>query len=104
MDINKLMKQMGRMQADMKTTQDALAAMPVQASAGGGKVVVTGTAAGDITGIKIDPAVVDPTDVEILEDLILTGVRQMLTEGRKAQEKEMKKVTGGMGLPPGMGF
>ena len=104
MDLNKLMKQMTRMQADMKSTQDALAASPVQGSAGGGKVVVSGTAAGDITSIKIDPSVVDPTDVEILEDLIVTGVRQMLAEGRKTQEREMKKVTGGMGLPPGLGF
>ncbi len=104
MDLSKLMSQATRMQAEMKKTQDALAQAEVTASVGGGKVTVTGTAAGDITSVKIDPSVVDPADVEILEDLILTGVRQMILEGRKLQEKEMKKVTGGMGLPPGFGF
>ena len=99
-----MMKQAQKMQKDMATTQAALASRTVDATAGGGKVTVTATAGGDITGIRIDPSVVDATDVEMLEDLILTGVRAALTEGRKVAESEMKKVTAGMGLPPGMGF
>jgi DNA-binding YbaB/EbfC family protein len=104
MDLSRMMKQAQKMQKDMASTQAALAERTVEATAGGGKVKVTATAAGDITSIHIDPSVVDPADVEILEDLILTGVRQALTEGRRVSEAEMKKITAGMGLPPGMGF
>jgi DNA-binding YbaB/EbfC family protein len=104
MDMTRMMKQAQKMQKDMASAQAALAERTVEATAGGGKVTVTATAAGDITAIRIDPSVVDPTDVEILEDLILTGVRQALAEGRRVSETEMKKITAGMGLPPGMGF
>jgi DNA-binding YbaB/EbfC family protein len=104
MDISKMMKQAQKMQKDLATAQAALAERPVEATAGGGKVTVTGTASGDITGIRIDPSVVDPTDVEMLEDLIITGIRAALAEGRRVSETEMKKLTAGMGLPPGMGF
>ena len=99
-----MLKQAQKMQKDMAVTQAALAGRTVEATAGGGKVTVTATAGGDITGIRIDPSVVDPADVEMLEDLILTGIRGALAEGRKVAESEMKKVTAGMALPPGMGF
>lgn len=104
MDLSRMMKQAQKMQKDMASVQAALAERTVEATAGGGKVKVTATAAGEVTSIRIDPSVVDPGDVEILEDLILTGVRQALAEGRKVSEAEMKKITAGMGLPPGMGF
>ncbi len=104
MDLSRMMKQAQKMQKDVASAQAALAERTVEATAGGGKVTVTATATGDVTSIRIDPSVVDPADVEILEDLILTGVRQALAEGRKVSETEMKKVTAGMGLPPGMGF
>lgn len=104
MDFSRMMKQAQKMQKDMASAQAALADRTVEATAGGGKVKVTATAAGDVTAIHIDPSVVDPSDVEMLEDLILTGVRQALTEGRRVAETEMKKITAGMGLPPGMGF
>ncbi|HEX2746805.1 MAG TPA: YbaB/EbfC family nucleoid-associated protein [Verrucomicrobiales bacterium] len=104
MDLSRMMKQAQKMQKDVASAQAALAERTVEATAGGGKVTVTATAAGDVTSIRIDPSVVDPADVEILEDLILTGVRQALAEGRKVSETEMKKITAGMGLPPGMGF
>ena len=99
-----MLKQAQKMQKDMAVTQASLAGRTVEATAGGGKVTVTATAGGDITGIRIDPSVVDPADVEMLEDLILTGIRGALAEGRKVAEAEMKKVTAGMALPPGMGF
>lgn len=104
MDLSRMMKQAQKMQKDMASAQAALAERKVEATAGGGKVTVTATAAGDITGIRIDPSVVDPADVEMLEDLVLTGVRQALAEGRRVSETEMKKITAGMGLPPGIGF
>ena len=104
MDLSRMMKQAQKMQKDLASAQATLAERPVEATAGGGKITVKATAAGDITGITIDPSVVDPTDVEMLEDLILTGVRAALAEGRRVSETEMKKLTAGMGLPPGMGF
>lgn len=104
MDLSRMMKQAQKMQKDLASAQASLAGRPVEATAGGGKVTVSATAAGDITGIRIDPSVVDPADVEMLEDLILTGVRAALAEGRRVSETEMKKLTAGMGLPPGMGF
>jgi len=104
MDLSRMMKQAQKMQKDMASAQAALAERKVEATAGGGKVTVTATAGGDVTGIRIDPSVVDPADVEMLEDLVLTGVRQALAEGRRVAEAEMKKITAGMGLPPGLGF
>lgn len=104
MNIQKMMKQAQQMQEKMQRAQEELGQKIVEVTAGGGKVTVTANGAGDVLSIKISKDVVDPNDVEMLEDLILTGVRAALTEGRKVAEAEMKKVTAGMGLPPGMGF
>ncbi len=102
MNINKMMKQMQKMQKDMQKTQEELAEKEVQASVGGGKVTVTANGSGDVIAIKIDPAVVDPEDVEILEDLILSGVKQAIDQGKEMAAAEMGKLTGG--LPPGLGL
>jgi len=104
MNIMKMMQQAQEMQQKMQTAQESLAKQEVEASVGGGKVTVKGTAAGEITSIKIDPSVIDPDDVEMLEDLVLSGVKQAIEEGRKVMADEMSKVTGGMNLPPGMGL
>lgn len=104
MNIAKMLKQAQQMQGKMQATQEELTQRPVEASAGGGKVKVTGTAAGDITSIRIDPAVIAAGDVEMVEDLMLTGVRSCLDEGRRVMAEEMKKITGGLGMPLGMGF
>ncbi|MBP7949380.1 MAG: YbaB/EbfC family nucleoid-associated protein [Verrucomicrobiales bacterium] len=104
MNIAKLMKQAQQMQAKVQAAQEELSQKTVESSVGGGKVTVVATAAGDVLSIKIDPAVVDPGDVELLQDLVLSGVRQAIEEGRQLAAAEMGKVTGGMGLPPGMGF
>jgi nucleoid-associated protein EbfC len=103
-NLNKMMKQAQAAQSKMADVQASLAQHEVEASVGGGKVVVKATAAGDITGLKIDAAVIDPSDPEFLADLILTAIRQALEEGRKIGAAEMQKVTAGLGLPPGMGF
>jgi nucleoid-associated protein EbfC len=103
-NLNKMMKQAQAAQGKMQEVQAALATREVSATVGGGKVVVKGTASGDITALTIDPAVIDPSDPEFLADLILTGIQQTLEEGRKVMATEMKAVTSGLGLPPGMGF
>jgi DNA-binding YbaB/EbfC family protein len=104
MNIQKMMKQAQKMQSQMQEAQAALAEKSVEATVGGGKVTVTATGAGEITGIKIDPIVVDPEDVEMLEDLVLSGIHQACEKAKELASDEMGKVTGGMGLPPGMGF
>ena len=106
MNFNKMLKQAQKMQADAAKMQADLAQKTVTASVGGGKVSVTATGAGDVVSIKIAREVVDPDDVEMLEDLVLSGVKQAIDEGKKMAETEMGKLTaglGGMGLP-GMGF
>ena len=99
MDIQKLMKQAQEMQAGMQQTQEELASKTVEASVGGGKVTVVATGAGDIKSISIDPSVVDPDDVEFLEQLVLSGVQEAASKGKEMASKEMSKLTGGMGLP-----
>lgn len=99
MNINKLMKQMQDMQSGMAKTQEELANQTVTASVGGDKVKVTATGTGDITAIEIDPAVIDPEDAEFLQDLILSGVQQALSEGKDLAAKKMGKLTGGMNIP-----
>ena len=88
----------------MGKMQEELAAKEIDISVGGGKVNVKGNGAGEILAISIDPAVVDPEDVEILEDLVLSGVKQAIEQGKEMSQKEMGKLTQGLGLPPGMGL
>jgi len=87
------------MQERMAEAQSALAERTLEASSGGGKVKVTATGAGDIVSIKIDPQVVDPQDVEFLEDLVLTAVKQALNDAKDLAGSEMGKLTGGLKIP-----
>ncbi len=98
MNLNKLMKQAQKMQEQMAQTQAELEQKTVEVSAGGGKVKVIANGAGDVLSIKIDKTVVDPDDVEILEDMILSGVQQAISEGKELAGSEMSKITGGLGL------
>ncbi len=104
MNIAKMMKQAQQMQKKMGEMQEDLASKEVQASVAGGKVTVVANGAGDVLSIKIDPAVVDPEDVELLEDLVLSAVKQAIEQGKAMSQAEMGKLTAGMGLPPGLGF
>lgn len=99
MNIQKLMKQAQQMQAGMAAAQEELARKTVEASVGGGKVTVVATCAGDVQSIVIDKSVVDPDDVEFLQDLVLKGVQEAIAKGRDISAAEMKKLSGGMGLP-----
>ena len=104
MNIAKMMKQAQKMQKDMQDMQASLADKSVEVTAGGGKVTVIANGAGDITSIKIAPEIVDAEDVEMLEDLVLSGVTQAAEQAKAIATKEMEAITGGMGLPPGMGM
>lgn len=87
------------MQAGLAAAQEELAKKTVEASVGGGKVTVVATGAGDVVSIKIDPSVVDAEDVEFLQDLVLKGVQEAISQGKDMAAAEMKKLTGGMNLP-----
>jgi DNA-binding YbaB/EbfC family protein len=104
MNIQKMMKQAQKMQDELAKVQAELAEKTVETTVGGGKVTVIANGAGDVVSIKISKDVVDPEDVEMLEDLVLTGVKQAIAQGREMAQDEMGKVTAGMGLPPGLGL
>ena len=104
MNINKMMKQAQQMQEKLAKTQAELADKTVEVTVGGGKLTVVANGSGDVISIKISKEIVDPEDVEGLEDLILIGVNQAIGQGRDLAQAEMGKITAGMGLPPGLGF
>jgi DNA-binding YbaB/EbfC family protein len=102
MDLQKMMSQMQRMQSDMTQAQKDLATKTLEVSVAGGRVTVTANGAQEITGIKIAKEVVDPNDVDMLQDLVLSAVQQALTKSKELAANEMGKLTDGMGLPPGL--
>ena len=99
MNIAKLMKQAQQMQAGLAAKQEELSKQTVEASVAGGKVTVTATCAGDVVSIRIDPSLADPSDVAFLEDLVLKGVQEAIATGKDKAAAEMKKLTGGLGIP-----
>jgi hypothetical protein len=101
MDLNKMMKQVQEMQAQMAKAQEELAGETVEASAGGGMVQVKATGAGEIVEIKIAREAIDPDDPEMLEDLVLAAVNEAL---RNAQDLMQSKLGGAMGGLGGLGL
>jgi nucleoid-associated protein EbfC len=97
MNVNKLMKQAQKMQEQMAKTQAELENKTVEVSAGGGKVKVTANGAGDVLAIKIDKEIVDPEDVEFLEEMVLSAVQQAVEQGKALAQSEMNRITGGLG-------
>ena len=102
MNMQKLMKQMQQAQVKQGEMQDKLEALAVTGSAGGGMVTVTCNGTGKVSALKIDRVVVDPEDVEALEDLILVAIQDAQVRASEAQQVEMNKLMSGMGGMPGM--
>ena len=98
MNIQKLLKQAQQMQADLAKNRAALAEKTITASAGGEKVTITGTGDGKITGIKINPSIVDPNDVEFLEELVTTSIQDFLKQAENLSQQQM----GNLGNLPNM--
>jgi len=94
-----LMKQMEEMQRKMERIQAELAEERIEAAAGGGMVSAVASGMGELTDLSIEPEVVDPDDVEMLQDLILAAVNEALTRANKRREERMSEVTGGMNVP-----
>ncbi len=97
--IGKLMKQAARIQKQLESKQAELAARTVEATSGGGAVKVVARCDGTIASIKIDPQAVNPADVPMLEDLVLTAANNALTQAKEVQNSEMGTVAGGLSLP-----
>ncbi len=104
MNIAKMLKQAQQMQQQMQAAQAELQKKVVEASVGGGKVTARANGAGDVLSIKIAPEVVALNDAEMIEDLVLAAVQQAIEQGKAAASDEMGRITGGLGLPPGLGF
>ena len=97
--LGKLMKQAQRMQRQMEETQAALAQRTVEATSGGGAVKVVAKCDGTIASIKIDPQALNPSDAQIVEDMILTAANQALSQAKDIANAEMGKATAGFNLP-----
>lgn len=102
LDLQKLMQLSQQMQTRMAEIQEDLEQKTVTAQAGGGIVEVTTNGKGQVQSVKIDPSVVDPGDVEMLEDLIAAAASEAFRRALEEMEREMRRVTGGLPLP-GMG-
>lgn len=97
--IGKLMKQAARMQQQMEQVQADLAARTIEATSGGGAVKVIARCDGTVAAIKIDPAALNPSDAQLLEDMLITAINQALTQAKEISNAEMGKVTQGFNLP-----
>ena len=98
MNMDKIMKQAQKMQAQMASIQEELAKEQVEGSAGGGMVTVTANGQGDLVSVKIEPEVAND-DVAMLEDLVLAAVNDALRKSRELAGNRMSKLTGGLGMP-----
>jgi len=98
-DMGGILRQAQKMQKEMARIQEELKERVVEGQAGGGMVKVFANGAQEVVGVKMNPQVIDPSDAEMLEDLILAATTQALKKARELAESEMAKVTGGLGLP-----
>lgn len=93
------MKQAAKMQQQMEQIQNDLAKRTVEATSGGGAVKVVAKCDGSIGSVKIDPQALNPSDAQLLEDMILTAANQALAQAKEISTAEMGKVTAGFNLP-----
>lgn len=97
--VGNMMKQVQQMQAKMEAIQAELEQTEVEGTSGGGMVKVVANGKQDIVSITIDPEVVDPEDVEMLQDLILAAISQARTKAQELQTEKMASLTGGLNIP-----
>jgi len=101
-NFGNMMKQAQQLQKKMAEAQEKLSSIEVEGVSGGGVVKVIATAKGEIKRISLDESLLKPEDKEITEDLIVAAVNDAKDKGEQASQEEMKSLTGGMPLPPGM--
>jgi DNA-binding YbaB/EbfC family protein len=98
-NMQKMMKQVQKMQADMAKVQEELGNKTVEATAGGGAITVVANCHQEIVSVKIAAAAIDPEDPEMLEDLVLAAVNDALKQAKDTAAEELAKVTGGVKIP-----
>jgi DNA-binding YbaB/EbfC family protein len=97
--IGNIMKQAQQMQRKMAEMQEEMEKKQVEASAGGGMVTAVVSGKQQLLDLKIDPAAVDPDDVEMLQDLVVAAVNEAIKQSQQMAQEEMAKVTGGLNIP-----
>ncbi len=98
-DFSKILEQAQQMQGRLEKIQAELGNLTVSGSSGGGMVTVDADGKGQITKVRVDPSIVNASDVEMLEDLLLVALRDAQQKSADLAKEEMSKLTGGMGLP-----
>lgn len=101
-NLGQMMKQAQAMQAKMAEMQEKLGQLEVTGQAGAGMVKATLNGKSELRRLKIDPSLVDPSEVEVMEDLIVAAINDARSKVEVAVAEEMKSVTGGLDLPPGL--
>lgn len=101
-NLGNMLKQAQQMQSKMAEMQAKMSEMEVDGQSGGGMVKITLNGKGELRKLKVDPAIVDRDEVEVLEDLIVAAFNDAKGKVEAAMAEEMAKVTGGLQLPPGM--
>lgn len=104
--LGNILREAQKMQAEVQRIQQEAKTKTVEATAGGGMVTVTANGAGELVAVKIEKDVVNPDDLEMLQDLVLAAANEAIRRGKEMMAEEMQKLTGGLqlpGLPGGMG-
>lgn len=97
--MNDMLRQAQLMHKKISKLQEEMAGRTVEAAAGGGMVTATANGSQDLVALKIDPAVVDPGDVAMLQDLVLAAANEALKKAKDMMQAEMRQVTGGINIP-----
>ena len=108
MNIGQIAKMAQQMQAQVAQAQQELAETTLEATAGGGAVRIVITGAQEVRSVEIDPSAVDPEEVEMLQDLVMTAINEAIGRSKELERERMGSIAGGMGLPgipglPGLG-
>lgn len=101
-NMGNMMKQIQKMQKEMAKMQEELQQRTIEVTSGGGAVRVEVSGKKEVVALEIDPAAIDPDDTEMLQDLIIAAVNEGLRKIDDMTMSEMKKLTGGLNLPPGL--
>ena len=101
-NMGNMMKQMQKMQKEMAKMQEELQERTIEVTSGGGAVRVEVSGKKEVISLEIDPLAVDPEDLEMLQDMIIAAVNEGLRKIEEMMMTEMKKLTGGLNLPPGL--
>lgn len=98
-DMGSLMELAQKLQGDVVKMQDDLSSLQCEGTVGGGMVTATVNGKYELVDLKIEKAVIDPDDIDMLRDLIIAGVNQAMTNMREKAQEEMSKITGGLNIP-----